>query len=70
MSKEQEITRRAFFKKSLRTGLAVGAAADEIPFEEKMAERSAKLVEQFAEADQLEATTRKNLEVLGYGVPS
>jgi len=35
-----------------------------------MAERSAKLVEQFAEADQLEATTRKNLEVLGYGVPS
>jgi len=40
---------------------------DGIPFEEKMAELSSKLYEQFAEADQLEATIRKNLEVLGYG---
>ena len=34
---------------------------------EKMAERSATLQTQFAEADQLEATIRKNLEGLGYG---
>jgi len=40
---------------------------DGIPFKEKMAGLSAMLYEQFAEADQLEATIRKNLEVLGYG---
>ncbi len=32
-----------------------------------MAELSATLYEQFAEADQLEAIIKKNLEVLGYG---
>lgn len=35
-----------------------------------MAEFSATLYEQFAEADQLEATIKKNLEVLGCGVRS
>ena len=55
----------------LTPGRYVGAAEiedDGIPFEEKMAELSAKLYEQFAEADQLEATIMKNLEVLGYGL--
>ena len=33
----------------------------------KMAELSATLYKQFAEATQLEATIKKNLEVLGYG---
>ncbi len=54
----------------LTPGRYVGAAKiedDGIPFEEKMAELSATLYEQFAEADQLETTIRKNLEVLGYG---
>jgi type I restriction enzyme M protein len=54
----------------LTPGRYVGAAEiedDGIPFEEKMAELSATLYEQFAQADQLEATIRKNLEVLGYG---
>jgi len=40
---------------------------DGIPFEEKMAELSATLYEQFAEAARLEAAIKKNLEVLGYG---
>ncbi len=51
-------------------GRYVGAAViedDGIPFEEKMAGLSATLYEQFAEADQLKATIKKNLEVLGYG---
>jgi type I restriction enzyme M protein len=39
---------------------------DGIPFEEKMGELSAKLYEQFNEADQLEEVIRKNLEGLGY----
>ena len=54
----------------LTPGRYVGAAEiedDGVPFEEKMAELSATLYEQFAEADQLEATIRKNLEALGYG---
>ncbi len=54
----------------LTPGRYVGAAEiedDGIPFEEKMAGLSAKLYKQFAEADQIEATIRKNLEVLGYG---
>lgn len=33
----------------------------------KMAELSAMLYEKFAEADQFEATIKRNLEVLGYG---
>jgi len=40
---------------------------DGVPFEEKMAELSAELYEQFAKADELEATIKKNLEALGYG---
>ena len=54
----------------LTPGRYVGAAEiedDGIPFEEKMAELSATLYEQFAEADQLEAAIKKNLETLGYG---
>jgi type I restriction enzyme M protein len=54
----------------LTPGRYVGAAEiedDSVPFEEKMAELSATLYEQFAEADRLEATIKRNLEVLGYG---
>ena len=54
----------------LTPGRYVGAAAvedDGIPFEEKMSELSAKLYEQFEEADRLEKTVKKNLEILGYG---
>ena len=39
---------------------------DEIPFEERMTQLSAKLYEQLAEADQLGTTIKKNLEGLGY----
>ena len=45
---------------------AIMEAAD-VPFEEKMAEFSAELCEQMAEAEELDATIRQNLEVLGYG---
>jgi type I restriction enzyme M protein len=54
----------------LTPGRYVGAAEiedDGIPFEEKMAELSVKLYEQFDEADRLEETIKKNLEILGYG---
>lgn len=54
----------------LTPGRYVGFAEEEddgVPFEEKMAELSAKLYEQFAEADRLEAAIKRNLEVLGYG---
>jgi len=54
----------------LTPGRYVGAAEiedDGIPFEEKMSKLSAELREQFAKADQLEATIKRNLEVLGYG---
>ena len=54
----------------LTPGRYVGAEEvedDGIPFEEKMAELSAELYGQFAKADQLEATIKKNLEALGYG---
>lgn len=40
---------------------------DGVPFEEKMKVLSARLHEQFDQADQLEATIKRNLEVLGYG---
>ena len=56
---------------ALTPGRYVGAAEGEddgIPFEEKMAELSSKLYEQFVEADRLKATIMKNLEVLGYGL--
>ena len=54
----------------LTPGRYVGAAEiedDGVLFEEKMADLSNKLYEQFAEADKLEATIKKNLEVMGYG---
>ena len=54
----------------LTPGRYVGAAEiedDGIPFEEKMAELTAKLYEQFDEAELLETTIKKNLEKLGYG---
>ncbi len=54
----------------LTPGRYVGAAEIEdegVPFDEKMAELSAVLYEQFAEADRLEAVIKKNLEVLGFG---
>ena len=40
---------------------------DEIPFEERMPQLSAKLYELLAEADRLGTTIKKNLERLGYG---
>jgi type I restriction enzyme M protein len=40
---------------------------DGVPFEEKMADFSATLYEQFSEEDRLEAAIKRNLEVLGYG---
>lgn len=54
----------------LTPGRYVGAAEiedDGVPFEEKMAELSATLHAQFAEADKFEAIIKKNLEILGYG---
>ena len=39
---------------------------DEIPFEERMTQLSAKLYKQLAEADRLGTTIKKNLEGLGY----
>jgi len=54
----------------LTPGRYVGAEEQEddgVPFEEKMAELTAKLYEQFMEDRQLEAEIKKNLEVLGYG---
>ncbi|MCK4792188.1 MAG: N-6 DNA methylase, partial [Desulfobacteraceae bacterium] len=54
----------------LTPGLYVGTAEiedNDIPFKEKMAKLSTTLYEQFADADQLEATIKKNLEVLGFG---
>ncbi len=54
----------------LTPGRYVGAeevADDGVPFEERMAELSAELYEQFAKADELEATIKGNLEALGYG---
>ncbi len=54
----------------LTPGRYVGAEEvedDGVPFDEKMTELTAKLYEQFAQACQLEAAIRKNLEALGYG---
>ncbi len=53
----------------LTPGRYVGTEAvedDGIPFEKKMTDLSATLYEQFAKADELETTIRKNLEALGY----
>ena len=66
-SKTEEIKGHGYV---LTPGRYVGATEiedDGIPFKEKMAELSAKLYEQFAEADRLEAAIKRNLEVLGYG---
>ncbi len=54
----------------LTPGRYVGAEEvedDGVPFDVKMTELTARLYEQFAQARQLEATIRKNLEALGYG---
>jgi type I restriction enzyme M protein len=54
----------------LTPGRYVGAEEvedDGIPFEEKMAELTATLYEQFEEADRLRGVIKRNLEVLGYG---
>jgi len=54
----------------LTPGRYVGAAEiedDGVPFEEKMTELTQTLYRQMDEAQQLDATIRKNLEVLGYG---
>jgi len=40
---------------------------DNVPFEEKMAEPTTRLYEQFAESRRLEAEIRKDPAVLGYG---
>ena len=53
----------------LTPGRYVGAEEvedDGVPFEEKMAELTARLYEQFDEARRLEAEIKKNLKVLGY----
>jgi type I restriction enzyme M protein len=54
----------------LTPGRYVGAEEiedDGVPFEEKMAGLSAELYEQMAEAQELDAAIRRNLEALGYG---
>ena len=54
----------------LTPGRYVGAEEiedDGVPFGEKMAELSAELCEQMAEAAELDATIKKNLEMLGFG---
>jgi len=54
----------------LTPGRYVGAKEiedDGVPFEEKMAELSAKLYEQMNGAEELDTAIRQNLEVLGYG---
>jgi type I restriction enzyme M protein len=54
----------------LTPGRYVGAEAiedDGVPFEEKMAELADQLQQQMRESVELDATIRKNLEVLGYG---
>ncbi len=54
----------------LTPGRYVGAEKvedDGVPFEEKMAELTNKLYEQFEKSHELEAKIRKNLEALGFG---
>ena len=54
----------------LTPGRYVGAEEvedDGVPFEEKMADLTARLYEQFEKGRELEAAIRKNLEELGYG---
>ncbi len=56
---------RRWLKKAIAERRARQAGG--IPFKEKMKELSAELYAQFAKADQLEATIRKNLTHLGFG---
>ena len=54
----------------LTPGRYVGAEEvedDGVPFEEKMAELTAQLYEQFAKSHELEAAIKKNLETIGFG---
>ncbi len=54
----------------LTPGRYVGAEEmedDGVPFEEKMAELTSRLYEQFEKSHELEAKIRKNLEALGFG---
>jgi len=53
----------------LKKAIAEGRArqAGGVPFEEKMAALTAELYEQMAEAEELDAVIRQNLEMLGYG---
>ncbi len=54
----------------LTPGRYVGAEEvedDGVPFEEKMADLSARLYEQMAEGEKLDAAIRRSLEALGYG---
>jgi len=62
-SKERRVTEA----RRILCYIAAEIEDDGIPFEEKMAELSATLYGQFAEADRLEAAIRKNLEALVYG---
>ena len=68
--KSATITEIAAHGHVLTPGRYVGAEEvedDGVPFEEKMAELSAELYEQMAEAEELDAAIRRNLEMLGYG---
>ena len=54
----------------LTPGRYVGAEAvedDGVPFEEKMAELTTQLYEQFAKSDALETAIKRNLEAIGFG---
>jgi len=66
-AKTEEIREHGFI---LTPGRYVGAEEvedDGTPFEEKMAELSVQLCRQMAEARELDARIRRNLEALGYG---
>ncbi len=73
-SREEAVAREKELKTTkgrrwLKTAIAEGRArqAGGVPFEEKMAELTAQLYEQFDKSRELEATIRKNLEMLGFG---
>ena len=56
---------RRWLKKAVAEGRARQAGG--VPFEEKMAELSAELYEQMAEAEELDEVIKKNLQMLGFG---
>ena len=73
-SREQSIAREKELKTTSGRRWIMQASAEyltqqagSVPFKEKMTGLSATLCEQFAEADQLEAANKKDLEVLDYG---